>query len=181
MGFFSAVKKFFGHKPQAEPSADAPPPEPDLNAVDTGTPEKSPEKSPEESQPVSNEPAATDTLATQANQELLTALRAAPPRLSAWLEVVLADQDEVGPEFWRRLNLFLEALEAPRDEINAFLSGFRSWLETMEYTHVEDFRSELQYRLALALELEDEEDERNRLMLKLSEGLKATREQLGRR
>lgn len=226
MGFFSAVKKFFGHKPQAEPSADVAPQNTSLNAADTATPEpaastpepqpqangapfasgpgtnraegleepaagltgapeespeKSQEKPPEESQPVSNAPTLESPLETQSNQELLTALRAAPPRLSAWLEVVLADQDEVGPEFWRRLTLFLEALEAPRAEIDAFLSGFRSWLEAMEYTHVEDFRSELQYRLALALDLEDEEDERNRLMLKLSEGLQATREQLGRR
>jgi len=51
----------------------------------------------------------------------------------------------------------------------------------MEYRYVADFRSELQYRLALALDLEDEEDERSRLMLKLTEGLARTREQIGRR
>ncbi len=50
----------------------------------------------------------------------------------------------------------------------------------MEYSHVDEFRSELQYRLALALDLEDEEDERNRLMLKLRDGLARTREQLSR-
>ena len=43
-----------------------------------------------------------------------------------------------------------------------------------------DFRSELQYRLALALDLEDEEDERSRIFLKLHQGLERTREQLGK-
>lgn len=41
----------------------------------------------------------------------------------------------------------------------------------MDYRYLEDFRSELQYRLALALDMEDEEDERDRLFLKLNEGL----------
>ena len=50
----------------------------------------------------------------------------------------------------------------------------------MEYEEVADFRSELQYRLALALDLEDEEDERNRIFLKLHQGLERTREQLGK-
>ncbi len=50
----------------------------------------------------------------------------------------------------------------------------------MDYRLVEEFRSELQYRLALALDLEDEEDERSRLFLKISEGLSRTREQLAR-
>ena len=46
---------------------------------------------------------------------------------------------------------------------------------------VEEFKSELQYRLALALDLEDEEDERDRLFLKLSESIAKTKEQLTRR
>ena len=49
------------------------------------------------------------------------------------------------------------------------------------YQEVEEFRSELQYRLALALDLEDEEDERSRLFLKLSQGLAKTREQIAAR
>ncbi|MBT8762521.1 signal recognition particle-docking protein FtsY [Desulfohalobiaceae bacterium Ax17] len=51
----------------------------------------------------------------------------------------------------------------------------------MDYELISEFRSELQYRLALALDLEDEEDERNRLFLKLSEGLSKTKEQLSKR
>jgi fused signal recognition particle receptor len=50
----------------------------------------------------------------------------------------------------------------------------------MEYEQVEEFRSELQYRLALALDLEDEEDERSRLMLKLTDGLSKTKEKISR-
>ena len=50
----------------------------------------------------------------------------------------------------------------------------------MDYRYVADFRSELQYRLALALDMEDEEDERSRLFLKISQGLSRTREQFSR-
>lgn len=122
-----------------------------------------------------------DETASPADDAILVRLRAAKPRLSDWLEIVLEGQDETNEEFWRRLKFFLNALEAPENEINAFISDFARWLERMEYNHVDEFRSELQYRLALALDLEDEEDERNRLLLKLSQGLAATREQLGRR
>jgi len=51
----------------------------------------------------------------------------------------------------------------------------------MEDRNLDEFRSELQYRLALALDLEDEEDERSRLFIKLSDGLAKTREQLSKR
>lgn len=225
MGFFSAVKRFFGQKkaesstpPEAvppqppadtqvarekellEPKAESPkpaspgtpqetsealtvimPPETDagaatvnanLQAADSGT-----------SVPVTAEKAdgmPEDTAATQEEAELLVRLRQAEPRLSSWLEIVLDRQEETNAQFWARLRFFLRSLEAPENEIEAFVSDFERWLERMEYRHVEEFRSELQYRLALALDLEDEEDERNRLLLKLSQGLSATREHLGR-
>lgn len=112
---------------------------------------------------------------------LILALRQAEPKLSNWLGIVLEGQEQVSPEFWARLRFLLEAVEAPPAEIDAFLADFGKWLERMEYNWVDEFRSELQYRLALALDLEDEEDERNRLLVKLSEGLAATRNQLGRK
>ena len=112
---------------------------------------------------------------------LILRLREAEPRLSAWLAVILDGVDTAGPELWRRLGVLLGALETPPAEAAAFIDEFRSWLERMEYRHVEEFRSELQYRLALALDLEDEEDERNRLFVKLTEGLARTREQFVRR
>lgn len=112
---------------------------------------------------------------------LLLRLRQAEPRLSSWLDIALEGQDEINDEFWSRLRFFLNALEAPPAEIDAFIASFADWLRRMEYGRLDEFRSELQYRLALALDMEDEEDERNRLMRKLGESLAATREQLGRR
>ncbi len=109
-------------------------------------------------------------------QELTLALRAAEPKLSVWLEHVLAGVEEAGPELWERLDFLFKALDAPAGESQDFVKRFADWLEDMDYVRVEEFRSELQYRLALALDLEDEEDERNRLFLKLSEGLSKTRE-----
>jgi fused signal recognition particle receptor len=83
------------------------------------------------------------------------------------------------PLLWQRLALLFTALEAPPDEAEKFIGGFKRWLENMGYSALGDFRSELQYRLALALDLEDEEDERNRLLIKLGEGLAKTRASFG--
>lgn len=113
----------------------------------------------------------------EAERERLTvALREADPRLSSWLAVVLDGVDEADPLLWARLRFFFAALDAPSDEADAFITDFSQWLAMMEYTRLDEFRSELQYRLALALEMEDEEDERSRLMQKFSEGLSKTRE-----
>ena len=110
---------------------------------------------------------------------LLIALRAAPQKLSAWLEVLLNGVDSASPLLWARLALLFKALEVPEDEGSRFIGEFRRWLDNMGYKGLAEFRSELQYRLALALDLEDEEDEKSRLMLKLGEGLAKTRAQLG--
>ncbi len=109
---------------------------------------------------------------------LILSLREAEPKLSIWLDILLADVDVAGPALWERLRFLFESLEAPAAEADAFVAKFADWLAMMEYDEVELFRSELQYRLALALDLEDEEDERNRLFLKLSEGLAKTKEQI---
>jgi len=108
-------------------------------------------------------------------------LRAADARLSVWLGIVLEGVHQADELFWQRLRFLLEALECPSAEAEEFTRAFADWLARMEYSRLEEFRSELQYRLALALDLEDEEDERNRLFLKLSEGLSRTREQFSRR
>ncbi|MEZ6854737.1 signal recognition particle-docking protein FtsY [Halodesulfovibrio aestuarii] len=124
----------------------------------------------------------TATLVTddqpQWQKDLTVALRGAEPKLSVWLEHVLNGIEEVGDPLWKRLRFFFDALDAPKDEAEAFIAKFADWLDDMEYDYVSDFRSELQYRLALALDLEDEEDERSRLFLKLSEGLSKTKEQI---
>ncbi|MDL2313415.1 signal recognition particle-docking protein FtsY [Desulfovibrio sp. OttesenSCG-928-C14] len=114
------------------------------------------------------------------NEALLVALRDAEPRLSAWLDVLLQGVDKAGPLLMERLALLFAALEAPETEADKFIRDLDSWLENMGYERLADFRSELQYRLALALELEDEEDEKSRLLIKLGEGLAKTRAQFGR-
>ena len=127
-------------------------------------------------QPVPAEPAGW-------RESLLLALREAEPRLSVWLSIALEDlgpDARTGNELWDRVRFLLTSLGAPQDEAEAFVSDFAAWADRMEYEEVADFRSELQYRLALALDLEDEEDERNRIFLKLHQGLERTREQLGK-
>ncbi|MEG2172402.1 MAG: signal recognition particle-docking protein FtsY [Desulfovibrionaceae bacterium] len=153
MGFFSAVKKLFSGTSQEEPSS------PEFDATSSCVP-----------QPI-----------LEHDHALILRLRTAEPRLSVWLDIALTDVSTAGELLWQRIRFLLEALEAPTAETSAFIADFQDWIQRMEYTHVEEFRSELQYRLALALDLEDEEDERNRLLLKLREGLSRTREQFARR
>ncbi|MFP5259821.1 MAG: signal recognition particle-docking protein FtsY [Acidobacteriota bacterium] len=126
-------------------------------------------------------PAAADDQAAPWRDALILSLRQAEPKLSVWLDILLADVDVAGPVLWERLTFLFESLEAPAGEADAFVAKFADWVALMEYDEVELFRSELQYRLALALDLEDEEDERNRLFLKLSEGLAKTKEQIVKR
>ena len=114
-------------------------------------------------------------------RELLHALQHAEPKLSIWLEHLLTGIDEKGDQLRERLCFLLDQLEVPKTEALDFVHRFEVWLDDMDYERVEEFRSELQYRLALALDLEDEEDEQSRLFLKLSEGLTKTREQLSKR
>ncbi len=108
-------------------------------------------------------------------------LAMAEPRLSIWLDHLLKGVEAKGDKLWPRLYFFFDALEVPREEADEFISDFSRWLDEMGYTHLDEFRSELQYRLALALDLEDEEDERSRLFIKLSQGLSKTKEQLSKR
>lgn len=129
------------------------------------------------SSPHGTEPSA---VAASGDQALTLRLREAEPRLSVWLGIVLEGVDETGDFLWQRLSFLLGALEAPPHEAQAFVEDFRDWTQRMDYRQVDEFRSELQYRLALALDLEDEEDERSRLFIKITEGLSRTREQFAR-
>lgn len=113
--------------------------------------------------------------------DLILALQEAEPRLSVWLEHILQGVEVPDQNLWDRLNFFFKNLEVPDAEAHDFISRFQKWLEDMEYEHVTEFRSELQYRLALALDLEDEEDEKSRLFLKLSQGLSKTKENLSKK
>lgn len=111
-------------------------------------------------------------------ENLVAALRGAEPRLSTWMGHILDGVDRRGDILWIRLRFLFTQLDVPTNESEDFIARFDTWLGDMDYDRVEEFRSELQYRMALALDLEDEEDERNRLFLKLSAGLGKTREQL---
>ncbi len=164
----------------SEPAAPAPesPPLPEA------TPVSQPPAVPPRAEAPASPPAATtrrDDARSRWRDDLVLALRQAEPKLSVWLDILLADVDAAGPVLWERLRFLFESLEAPAGEADAFVARFADWLAMMEYDEVALFRSELQYRLALALDLEDEEDERNRLFLKLSEGLAKTKEQIVRR
>ena len=118
-------------------------------------------------------------LPAEETKALLARLRDREPKLSAWLNVILDGIEEKGGLLWGRLGVLLKALETPQPEAEAFLADFRRWLDAMDYRYVADFRSELQYRLALALELEDEADERDLFLSKLRNGLGKTRSRLG--
>lgn len=158
MGFFSAVKKLFKGDAATEAGQSVP-----EQAAASAVPS----------------PEGGISAAKESDEALTLALRRAEPRLSSWLAVVLDGVDEADELLWRRLAFLLNALETPPDEARAFMEDFRAWLARMEYRHLEDFRSELQYRLALALDMEDEEDERDRLFLKLQDGLARTRARFG--
>lgn len=207
MGFFSAVKKFFGAKDdKLQPSPPVPENEKESECKTSGD-KNDPavplfQNEPADPEKIFDNLAPSDDLQIgepslqksgsmtsqqsdnrpdlSTNNELLVKLRGAPPKLSAWLEIILQDVKGPGNLLRERIALLLAALDAPQAEIDAFLGNFQFWLDAMEYTHIDEFRSELQYQLALALELEDEEDERSRLLLKFVDGLSKTREKLSR-
>ena len=114
------------------------------------------------------------------HESLTVALRGAEPRLSVWLEIALAGVEETGDALWERLRFLLDALNAPEEEAESFVRDFQAWAGRMDYRYVNDFRSELQYRLSLALDMEDEQDEQDRFFRKVHDGLARTREQFGK-
>ena len=139
---------------------------------------ETPEATPQAAAPATD---AAPTPAEDWQAGLTLALRQAEPKLSQWLSIIVQGVEEKGSALWDRLAFLFKALGAPEDEAQQFIKNFEAWLDEMGYQTVADFKSELQYRLALALELEDEEDERDRLFLKLSEGISKTREQITKR
>ena len=185
MGFFSAIKKMFGGAEQAD--ATAPQDDAAAKAAAESGVESGAEVGAEAGAESIAEAAAPDTAqvaqpieVSPADEALTLRLREAEPKLSVWLGIVLEGVDEAGDLLWQRLFFLLRALDAPEAEAQNFVREFQAWLTRMDYRQVEEFRSELQYRLALALDMEDEEDERNRLFLKISQGLSRTREQFAK-
>lgn len=182
MGFFSSLKRLWRSDKTdetAQESVAATPSSHDLSeeASSDVTP------APVGDADIPEEPSSRSATSDDWREPLLVAMREAEPRLSVWLSLALeglGPDARTGEALWERIRFLLVSLGAPADEADSFVRDFASWAERMEYEEVADFRSELQYRLALALELEDEEDERNRLFLKLHEGLARTREHLGK-
>jgi fused signal recognition particle receptor len=168
----AAVQEYEAQRPAA-PGAEATPPA----EAPTASVEAPAEKA-AASEPADPQKAPAPESSADWGADLTTALRQAEPRLSIWLDILLQDITETGPDLWDRLLFLFKSLQAPEEEARDFIARFESWLDDMGYKSVEEFRSELQYRLALALDLEDEEDERSRLFLKLSEGLSKTKEKL---
>ncbi len=185
MGFFSAIKKIFsgGESQNVENTSVR-----STTHEDSGSSLAAVPESPVQDATTSSQGSATpavampepDTASTATDAILTVRLREAEPRLSVWLAIILDGVEEAGDLLWQRLLFLLHSLDAPEKEAQAFVNEFREWLTRMEYHQIDEFRSELQYRLALALDLEDEEDERSRLFIKISNGLSRTREQLSR-
>lgn len=151
-------------------------PQPEKSSVDTEIQKQTRTEKPDENIENNNE-INLDSYESQ----MLVRLREAEPKLSSWLNIILENVDKADDLLWKRLAFLLRSLNASENEITSFLEDFKKWTERMDYEYLEEFRSELQYRLALALDLEDEEDERNRLVLKLAQSLKKTREEFGRK
>jgi len=182
MGFFSRLKKAWGSSEDITQQA--------LDEYrreqGAGDGQSAPESAPAAETPVAQSApvAETDAAPTADNgwqQGLTLSLRQAEPKLSEWLNLIVEGVTEKGPALWERLAFLFKALGAPESEGREFIAKFEAWLDEMGYVAVAEFKSELQFRLALALDLEDEEDERDRLFLKLSEGISKTREQITKR
>ncbi|MDO5536702.1 MAG: signal recognition particle-docking protein FtsY [Desulfovibrionaceae bacterium] len=176
-GFFASLKRFFGGGAETAPETvkveAAPEPQEERYG---GLPQEKPTARRAESGSVAAVPSEKEAF----YGELTTRLREADSKLSVWLDIVLEGVTEAGPELNERISFLLRSLEAPASEVEEFVSDFSGWLERMEYRQLDEFRSELQYRLSLALDLEDEEDERSRLLIKLSDSLAKTRAHFAR-
>lgn len=188
MGFFSAVKKFFTGDKQSGKNTAQPSGIEDKKKTERAGESHSEESSQPENINLSEAKSSKAMPASSADskepdllseEKMTLRLRQAEPKLSAWLAIVLDGVEEADDLLWKRLSFLLRALETPEKESQAFIADFQTWLARMDYRWLEDFRSELQYRLALALDMEDEEDERDRLFSKLQNGLARTRARFG--
>lgn len=173
MGFFSKIKKLWGKEKS---------PETNKTQIDTAKTPKEPDtpSAKADAKQKSSAQTAAPGPSSDWSQDLIQALQQAEPKLSIWLDLILQDVQTSGSKLRQRLYFLFDNLEIPQSEAEDFINRFEAWLEDMDYEQVAEFRSELQYRLALALDLEDEEDEKSRLFLKLSTGLNKTKEQLSR-
>lgn len=164
MGFFSKVKKLWGGEaaPEAVPGAVQP------ASAPAG----------QDAAPVAEPVAPSTTLSDEWKAQLSASLKGSRARISEWLGLLLKGLTGADEALWVRLRFLFSALGAPEAEAEKFIQEFKSWAEAMNLAKVEDFRSELRYRLILALDLEQEEEERTNLFQKLTLGLAKTRERM---
>lgn len=190
MGFFSKVKKLWGGgdtgeqapmqnveaaQPAQHPLESAPAPAveaPQEIAAEAGAAMPASELA--ETQP----DAASGALSDEWKAELEASLRGSRARISEWLGLLLKGLGAADEALWVRLRFLFATLGAPQAEAEAFINEFKSWLAAMNLCKVEEFRSELRYRLILSLDLEQEEEERTNVFQKLTKGLSKTRERL---
>ena len=107
--------------------------------------------------------------------DLLAALREPEPHIARWLDIILKDTPAAGPELWDRLAFLFAALDVAENEAEAFIADIQDWLGKTGVSAVAEFRSDLQYRLALALDMEEAPEEKKRFWHKLFQGLARTR------
>jgi len=182
MGFFSKVKKLWGAEAPKATQTDAAglesvatpattqeaaaPSAAAGNTTDTAT--EAPASTPKPGQPLDE----------QWKAQLTASLKGSRARISEWLGLVLEGLDGADELLWLRLRHLFSTLGAPEAEAEKFIQEFQSWAQAMNLAKVDDFRSELRYRLILALDLEQEEEERSNIFKKLTAGLAKTRERM---
>jgi len=170
MGFFSKVKKLWGGDST---------PESTQAAVGAATPAADVAEA--SAGPNLDENLSTDhraDLSEEWKAQLAASLKGSRARISEWLGLLLTGLDSADEALWSRLRHLFATIGAPDAEAEKFIQEFKVWAQAMHLTKVEEFRSELRYRLILALDLEQEEEERTNLFKKLTAGLAKTRERM---
>ncbi|OIO00893.1 MAG: signal recognition particle-docking protein FtsY [Desulfovibrionaceae bacterium CG1_02_65_16] len=170
MGFFSKVKKLWGSGDTAAAQAPEAAERQDSQPAAT-PPDAEPQASPRQETPG---PMLTD----EWKARLTASLKGSRARIAEWLGLLLDGISSADEALYARLRFLFTALDAPQEEAERFIADFTTWTQAMNLAKVEDFRSELRYRLILALDLEEEEEERGNIFKKLTAGLAKTRERM---
>ena len=165
MGFFSKVKKLWGGSTPAD------------QAQEQATGQSDAPLSPAATSALTAV-AQGQVLSEQWKDELNASLRGSRARISEWLGLLLSGVETADDTLWARLRHLFATLGATETEAEAFIGEFQAWITAMNLNKVEEFRSELRYRLILSLDLEQEEEERTNIIKKLTAGLSKTRERM---
>jgi len=176
MGFFSKVKKLWGGDAAEQTPVQPLEAAPGQPQADEAAPSAVADTVPTPA--AANEAPDVIALTDEWKAELQASLRGSRARISEWLGLLLKGLTAADEALWVRLRFLFATLGAPETEAEAFITEFKAWLAAMNLHNVEEFRSELRYRLILSLDLEQEEEERSNVFQKLTKGLTKTRERL---